>query len=53
MKTESNKIIVSSIVCRASSFRKGFGKVNTHLEEICAKKDITIITHSNMNKKST
>ena len=51
MKTENNKIIVASIVCRADSFRKKVGKVNTHLEEICAKKDITIITNSNMNKK--
>ena len=34
MKTENNKIIVSSIVCRADSFREKVGKVNAHLEEI-------------------
>ena len=51
MKTENNKINVASIVCCADSFRKKVGKVNTHLEKICVKKDITIITNSNMNKK--
>ena len=43
MKTENNKIIVSSIVCR--------DEVNAHLEEICAEKDIEKITHSNINPK--
>ena len=38
MKTENNKIFVSSIVCRADSFREKVGKVNAHLEEIFAKK---------------
>ena len=33
VKTENNKIIVSSIVCRADSFREKVGKVNDHLEE--------------------
>ena len=51
MKTENNKIIVSSINCRADSFREKVGKVNAHLEEICAEKDIAIITHSNINPK--
>ena len=36
MKTENNKIIVSSIVCRADSFREKVDEVNAHLEEICA-----------------
>ena len=39
MKTEDNKIIVSTIVCRADSFRVKVDEVNPHLEEICAKKD--------------
>ena len=51
MKTENNKIIVSSIVCRVDSFREKVGKVNAHLEEICAEKDIAITTHSNRNPK--
>ena len=51
MKTENNKIIVSSRVCRADSFREKIGKVNARLEEICAEKDIVIITHSNINPK--
>ena len=51
MKIENNKTIVSSIVCRTDSFRENFGKVNVHLEEICAEKDIAIITHSNINPK--
>ena len=51
MKTENNKIIVCSIVCRADSFREKVGKVNAHLEKICAEKDIAIITHCNINPK--
>ena len=49
MKTENNKIIVFSIVCRADSFREKVEEVNAHLEEICAEKYIAIITHSNIN----
>ena len=45
MKTE-NKIIVSSIVCRADSFWEKVDEVNAYLEEICDEKDIAIITHS-------
>ena len=51
MKTENNKITVSSTVCRTDSFREKVGKVNAHLEEICAEKVIAIITHSNKNPK--
>ena len=51
MKTENNKIIVPSIYCPADSFRGKVGKVNAYLEEICAEKDIAIITHSNINLK--
>ena len=51
IKTENNKIIVSSIVYRAESFREKVGKVNANLEELCAEKDIAIITHSNINPK--
>ena len=51
MKTENNKIIVSGIVCRADSFREKVDELNTHLEEICAEKDIAIITHGNINPK--
>ena len=51
VKTENNKIIVSIIVCPADNFREKVGKVNAHLEEICAKKDTAIITHSNVNPK--
>ena len=39
MKTENNKVIASSIVCRTDSFREKVGKVNAHLEEICVEKD--------------
>ena len=51
MKTENNKIIISSIICRADSFREKVAKVNAHLEETCAEKDIAIITDSNINPK--
>ena len=51
LKTEHNKIIVSSTVCRADSVREKVDKVNAHLEETWAEKDIAIITHSNVNPK--
>ena len=38
MKTEINKIIDSSIVCRADSFRENVHEVNAHLGEICTEK---------------
>ena len=51
MKTENNKIIVSSIVCCAYSFREKVDEVNAHLEEVCAEKDMAIITLVNINPK--
>ena len=51
MRTENNKIIISSIVCHADSFKEKVHEVNAPLEEICAEKDIAIITHSNINPK--
>ena len=51
MKTENNKIIISSIVCRADSFREKVHEVNARLEEICAEKVIAIITHRNINSR--
>ena len=44
-------MIISSLICRAHGFRKGFDEVNAHLEEICVEKDIAIITHSKINPK--
>ena len=49
MKIKNNKIIISSKVCIADSFKEKVDEVNVHLEETCAKKDIAIITHSNIN----
>ena len=40
MKTENNKITISSAVCRTDSFKEKVDKVNTHLEEICSGKDV-------------
>ena len=51
MKTKNDKIIVSNIVCYAGSFREKVLEVNAHLEEICAEKNIAVITHSNINPK--
>ena len=51
MKTKNNKIVISSIVYRADSFKEKVDEANAHLEEICAKKDTAIITHSNINPK--
>ena len=53
MKTENNKIIVSTIVCRADSFWEKVDEVNVYLEEICDEKYIAIITHSKINPKDT
>ena len=52
MKAENNKIMISSIVCRADSFKEKVDDVNAHLEEICAEKDIAVITHSKINSKT-
>ena len=52
MKAENNKIMISSIVCRADSFKEKVDDVNAHLEEICAEKDIAVITHSKLNSKT-
>ena len=46
MKTENN-----NIVCCAYSFREKVDEVNAHLEEVCAEKDMAIITHANINPK--
>ena len=35
----------------SDSFRKKVDEVNAHLEEICARKDIAIIIHCNINPK--
>ena len=50
MKIE-NKIITSSKVCHANSFKAKVDEVNAYLAQICAEKDIAIITHSNINRK--
>ena len=43
IETENKKIIISSIVCHADSFKEKVDEVNTHLEEIYAEKKIAII----------
>ena len=50
---KSPKEISENIVTLTRSIKTGekVGKVNAHLEEICAEKDIAIITHSNINPK--
>ena len=50
MKTENNKTIVSSIACRADSFREKVDEVNPHLEKYVPKK-MSITTHGNINPK--
>ena len=42
-------LFLVQFVVRTVSEKKG--EVNAHLEEICAEKDIVIITHCNMNPK--
>ena len=51
IKTENNKIIVSSIDCRADSFTKKVDELNAHLEGICAEKEIAITTLTKTNSK--
>ena len=38
-----NKIIISSLVSLANSFREKVDEVKAHLEEICPLKDIAIL----------
>ena len=54
IKTENDKIIISMIVCRVNSSKAKVEKVNSHLEEICAKKDIgiSILRHTGQNVRS-
>ena len=40
MKTENNKFIISSTVCRGDSFKEKVDEINAHLEQICAEKVI-------------
>ena len=51
IKTENNKIIVSSIDCRADSFTKKVDELNAHLEGTCAEKEIAITTLTKTNSK--
>ena len=46
-----NKIIISSLVSLANSFREKVDEGKAHLEKICPVKDIAIITQSNINRK--
>ena len=46
-----NKIIISSLVSLANSFREKVDEGKAHLENICPVKDIAIITQSNINRK--
>ena len=50
LQNTSGRLLLS-IICYAGTFREKVDEVNTHLEEICAKKEIGIITHGNVNEK--
>ena len=50
LQNTSGRLLLS-ILCYAGTFREKVDEVNTYLEEICAKKEIAIITHGNVNAK--
>ena len=49
VKTDTNKVAVSSILPRKDKFNNKAKEVNTHLQDICSSNNLPLITHSNFN----
>ena len=49
VKTDANKVAVSSILPKKHKFNSKEKEVNTHLQDICSSKNLPLITHSNIN----
>ena len=51
LKTETNNVVVSTIIARGEKYREKGKRLSTLLNEVCNEKEITIINHSNINPK--
>ena len=51
LKTDKNKIVVSTIVSRGDAYNTKAEKVNTLLKEFCENNSIDTIGHDNINVK--
>ena len=51
LKTDKNKIVVSTIVPRGDAYNTKAEKVNTLLKEFCENNSIDKISHDNINVK--
>ena len=51
VKTEENKIAVSSILPRKDKHNKKGKEVNAYLQEKCSQNNFPFITHSNINER--
>ena len=47
VKTDANKVAVSSILPRKDKFNNKAKEVNTHLQDICFSHNLPLITHRN------
>ena len=52
IKTDTNKVAVSSILPRKDKFNSKSKEVNAHLQGICSTNNLTLITRSNINAHS-
>ena len=51
LKTDKNKIVVSTIIPRGDAYNTKAEKVNTLLKELCENNSIDTISHDNVNVK--
>ena len=51
LKTDKNKIVVSTIVPRGDAYNTQAKKVNTMLKEFCENNGIDTVSHDNINVK--
>ena len=51
LKTDKNKIVISTIVPRGNTYNTKAEKVNTLLKEFCENNSIDTISHDNINVK--
>ena len=49
VKTDANKVVVSSTLSRKDKFNNKAKEVNTHLQDKCSSNNLPLITHNNFN----
>ena len=49
VKTDTNKVAVSSVLPRKDKFSSKAREVNSHLQDICSSNNLPVITRSNIN----